>query len=230
MKKLSFERPWLLAVAALAVIAGQAGAQSVPEERYENLRWENIGPARGGRSTAVAGSDARPLEFYFGATGGGLWKTSDAGTTWRNVTDDQIGSASVGSVQVCAADPDVVYIGTGETQLRGNIQQGDGVYRSEDGGETWTHLGLREAQNFARIRIHPDDCETAWVAALGKHSAANPERGIYKTTDGGQTWSHVLYRDSRTGAVDLAMDPGNEEVLLSPRAFCGALDVARGRS
>ena len=215
MKDLLFERSWFVAVLAVAVIAADAQAQSFPTELYDNLRWENIGPARGGRSTAVAGSDARPLEFYFGAAGGGLWKSSDAGTTWDNVTDHQIESASVGAVQVCAADPDVVYIGTGETQLRGNIQQGDGVYRSEDGGETWSHLGLREGQNFARIRIHPNDCETAWVAALGKHSAPNPERGVYKTTDGGQTWSQVLYRDERTGAVDITMEPGNPDVLYA---------------
>jgi hypothetical protein len=150
-------------LAALVLVAGPSPihAQTYPEELFSNLEWENIGPSRGGRSTAVAGSAARPLEYYFGATGGGLWKTTDAGNTWENVTDHQINSASVGAVQVCEADPDVVYIGTGETQLRGNIQQGDGVYRTTDGGETWTHLGLEEAQNFARIRVHPSDCNTA---------------------------------------------------------------------
>ncbi len=195
--------------------SGELSGQTYPEELYDALSWRNIGPARGGRSTAVAGSRARPLEYYFGATGGGLWKTTDAGQTWRPITDGQIGSASVGAVQVCEADPDVVYIGTGETQLRGNIQQGDGVYRSDDGGETWEHLGLEEAQNFSRIRIHPDDCDTAWLAAFGKHSASNPERGIFKTTDGGESWDKVLYRDERTGGVDISVDATDPDVLYA---------------
>ncbi len=215
MEGRTLKRAWIPAVAAIALLSTDALAQAFPAELLENLRWENIGPARGGRSTAVAGSDARPFEYYFGATGGGLWKSTDAGTTWQPVTDHQIGSSSVGAVQVCAADPDVVYIGTGETQLRGNLQQGDGVYRSDDAGETWTHLGLEEAQNFSRIRIHPTDCSTAWVAAFGKHSAPNAERGVYKTTDGGRTWRRVLYRDDRTGAVDISMEPGNPDVLYA---------------
>jgi photosystem II stability/assembly factor-like uncharacterized protein len=215
MRDLLFGRTWLVAGVALVLLSPDAQAQSFPQELYSNLQWENIGPARGGRSTAVAGSDARPLEYYFGASGGGLWKTSDAGTTWSNVTDHQIESSSVGAVQVCAADPDVVYIGMGETQLRGNIQQGDGVYRSDDAGETWAHVGLEEAQNIARIRVHPTDCQTAWAAALGKHSAPNPERGVYKTTDGGRSWDLVLFRDELTGAVDLSMEPGNPDVLYA---------------
>ncbi len=179
------------------------------------LEWTNEGPPRGGRSTAVAGSSARPLEYYFGATGGGLWKTSDGGTTWAPVTDGKITSASVGAAVVCEADPDVLYIGTGETQIRGNIQQGDGVYKSTDAGDTWTHIGLRETQNVARIRVHPTDCNTAWVAAFGKHSIDNPERGIYKTTDGGETWDHVLFHDEKSGGVDISIDPGNPDVMYA---------------
>jgi len=190
-------------------------AQTYSEDLYDGLRWQNIGPARGGRSIGVAGSDARPYEYYFGATGGGLWKTTDAGTTWRPVTDGKINSASVGAVQVCEANPDIVYIGTGETQIRGNIQQGDGVYKSTNGGTTWRHLGLAETQNIARIRIHPTDCNTVWVAAFGVHSMPNPERGIYKTTNGGETWRKVLERDERTGGVDLVVDPNNPAVLYA---------------
>lgn len=215
MKELLRLRTWLLGIAALAAFGTSADAQSYPTELFENLRWENVGPARGGRSTAAAGSDARPLEYYFGASGGGLWKTADAGTTWNPVTDNQIGSASVSAVQVCEANPDVVYIGTGETEIRGNIQQGDGVYRSEDAGETWVHLGLKESQNFARIRIHPDDCDIAWVAAWGQHSAENPERGVYKTTDGGETWRLVLQRDARTGAQDISIDATNPDIIYA---------------
>ena len=131
------------------------------------------------------------MEYYFGATGGGLWKTADAGQTWAPVTDGKITSSSIGAVQVCEADPEVVYIGGGETQIRGNIQQGDGVYKSTDGGETWRHLGLGAAQNIARIRIHPTDCNTVWVAAFGVHSMPNPDRGIFKSTNGGETWRKV---------------------------------------
>ena len=192
-----------------------AAAQTYPEKLYDALSWTNIGPSRGGRSQAVAGSDARPLEYYFGATGGGLWKTTDAGTTWKPVTDGQIGSASIGAVQVCEANPDVVYIGTGETELRGNIQQGDGVYKSTDAGKTWTHLGLEETQNISRIRVHPQDCNTVWVAAFGKHSVANPERGVFKSVNGGVTWRKVLYRDERSGAGDLILDPNNPAIMYA---------------
>ena len=215
MKDMLRPGSWLTTLAAIAVMGSNAHAQTYPVDLYENLQWENIGPARGGRSTAVAGSEARPLEYYFGAAGGGLWKTSDAGTSWSPVTDHQIGSSSVGAVQVCEANPDVVYIGTGETQIRGNIQQGDGVYRSDDAGETWTHVGLEASQNFSRIRIHPTDCNTAWVAAWGQHSAPNPERGVYKTTDGGDSWRLVLARDERTGAQDISLDPNNPDVMYA---------------
>ncbi|HSR42245.1 MAG TPA: hypothetical protein VLL48_08740, partial [Longimicrobiales bacterium] len=206
---------FLSALASTFAWAPPTGAQTVDEGLYDVLEWDNVGPARGGRSTAVAGSDARPLEYYFGATGGGLWKTADGGTTWEPVTDGQIGAASIGAVAVCANDPDVVYIGGGETQLRGNVQQGDGVYRSDDAGETWEHMGLEETQNISRIRIHPDDCETAWVAALGKHSVDNPERGVFKTTDGGRSWRKVLFKSDRAGAVDLTLDPANPDLMYA---------------
>ena len=206
----------VLATAPLyGVAVGRAEAQTYPAELYDALEWTNVGPARGGRSTATAGSDARPLEYYFGATGGGLWKTTDGGTTWAPVTDGQINSASVGAVQVCESNPDMLYIGMGETELRGNVQQGDGVYKSTDAGETWTHMGLTETQNISRIRIHPQDCNIAWVAALGVHSAENVERGVFKTTNGGITWNKVLYRDPRTGAVDITVDPNNPAVMYA---------------
>jgi photosystem II stability/assembly factor-like uncharacterized protein len=179
------------------------------------LQWRNIGPNRGGRSIGVAGSTARPLEYYFGATGGGLWKTTDGGTTWEPVTDGKIGSASVGAVAVCEANPDVVYIGTGETQLRGNIMQGDGVYKSTDAGRNWQHVGLRETQNVGRVRIHPTDCNTIYVAAFGHHGAPNAERGIYKSTNGGSSWDKVLYRDDKSGGVDLVIDVKNPNTVYA---------------
>lgn len=207
-----------VALALLGVWAAEAApvsAQTVDEELYSSLNWTNLGPDRGGRATGVAGSDSRPFEYYFGAAGGGLWKTDDAGQNWENVTDGFIGSSSVGAVAVCEADPDVVYIGTGETQIRGNIMQGDGAYRSDDGGDSWEHIGLVETQNIARIRVHPTDCNTAWAAGFGKHSAENPERGIYKTTDGGQNWRQVLYRDPRSGGVDISVHPGNPDIIYA---------------
>jgi photosystem II stability/assembly factor-like uncharacterized protein len=189
--------------------------QVYPTEAFDALEWESVGPNRGGRSIAAAGTVARPLEYYFGATGGGLWKTTDGGNTWEPVTDGKITSSSIGALGICETDPDIVYIGGGETQLRGNIQQGDGVYGTTDGGETWTHLGLRETQNIARIRVHPTDCNTAWVAGFGVHSAENPERGIYKTTDGGESWNLVLHRDARTGGVDISVHPTNPDIVYA---------------
>ena len=199
----------------LCVLPATAVGQGFEAKLYDALQWRSLGPDRGGRSTAVAGSAARPLEYYFGATGGGLWKTMDAGQTWQPVTDGQVNSASVGAVQVCEANPDVVYIGMGETQLRGNIQQGDGVYKSIDGGTTWRHVGLAATQNIARIRVHPTDCNMVWVAAFGVHSAPNAERGVYKSSNGGETWRKVLFRNPQTGAVDLTLDPGNPAVMYA---------------
>ncbi len=189
--------------------------ETFPDDFWSSLEWRNVGPPRGGRSIAVAGSDARALEYFMGTTGGGLWKSTDGGQNWDPVTDGQITSGSIGAVQVCGSDPDIVYMGTGETQLRGNIQQGDGAYKSTDGGETWEHVGLRETQNIARIRIHPDNCDVAWAAAFGKHSADNPERGVFKTTDGGETWRKVLYKSDKAGAVDISVDVTNPDVLYA---------------
>ncbi|HSK18754.1 MAG TPA: hypothetical protein VK912_06420 [Longimicrobiales bacterium] len=198
--------------AAPRLLPAQEAATPDP---FAALSWENIGPDRGGRSIAVGGSDARPLEYYFGATGGGLWKTTDGGTTWNPVTDGQITSASVGSIGVCAANPDVVYIGTGETQLRGNIQAGDGLYRTTDAGETWQHIGLREARNFSRVRVHPTNCDVVFAGAFGEYGAENEERGIYRSTDGGATWTRVLYRDAKTGGVDVSIDETNPNVIYA---------------
>ncbi len=182
---------------------------------FASLEWRSIGPLRGGRSITCAGSPSRPNEYYFGATGGGLWKTTDGGLTWRPVTDHQIHSSSVGAVAVSASNPDVVYLGMGETQLRGNIMQGDGVYKSTDAGKTWKHIGLADTQSIARIRIHPTNPDLVYVAALGHPYGRNAERGVFRSKDGGQSWQKVLYRDDRSGAVDLVLDPRHPEVMFA---------------
>jgi len=182
---------------------------------FPPLRWRCLGPKRGGRSIAVAGHKDRPFEYYFGATGGGLWKTTDGGATWYPVTDGQILSSSVGAVAVAESNPDIVYLGMGESQLRQNVLQGDGVYKSTDGGQTWVHMGLEETQVVSRIRIHPSDPNRVYVAALGHPFGPNPERGIFRTLDGGGTWKKILFRDERTGAVDLVLDPSDPDVLYA---------------
>lgn len=195
----------------------QAPFQSLQQDTsfYSALTFRNVGPNRGGRSQAVGGSASRPYEYYFGATGGGVWKTTDAGTTWKAMTDKDLKSSSVGAIGVCEANPDVVYAGMGETELRGNIMQGDGVYKSTDGGKTWSHAGLNESQAIARIRVHPTNCDVAYAAVLGHPYGPNQERGVFKTMDGGKNWQRVLFKDDRTGAVDLAMDPAHPDVLYA---------------
>lgn len=189
---------------------------------FAGLRWRSIGPSRGGRSIAVAGSTSRPFEYYFGATGGGVWKTTDGGVTWRPVTDRFIRTSSVGALAIAESNPDVVYAGMGEVALRGNVIQGDGIYRTTDGGRTWTHLGLEKTMAIGRIRVHPSNPDLVYVAALGDPYGPHPDRGIFKTSDGGKTWSKVLFRNDRTGAVDLAMDPKNPDVL-----YAGLWEVSR---
>jgi len=179
------------------------------------LRWRNIGPNRGGRSLAVAGSRSRRNEYYFGATGGGLWKTTDGGASWKPVTDGQITSSSVGAVAVADSNPDIVYLGMGETELRGSILQGDGIYKSVDAGKTWRKSGLADTQAVSRIRIHPRNPDLIYVAALGHPYGPNEQRGVFRSTDGGKTWRRILYRSHRAGAVDLCLDPNHPEVLYA---------------
>ena len=206
---------------SLTVLAGslalyaRASAEVYDEKFFGGLSWRSIGPKRGGRSQAVAGSTARHLEYYFGVTGGGVWKTTDAGTTWKPVTDKHFKTSSVGAIAVAESNPDIVYVGMGETELRGNIAQGDGVYKSNDAGETWEHMGLEKTMAISRVRIHPKDPDRVYVAAFGNPFHPNPERGVYRTADGGKTWELLLHRDDKTGAVDLVLDPGNPDTLYA---------------
>lgn len=197
------------------VLCALAAAQPLPSQLLEHLEWRSIGPFRGGRSIAVSGVYGNNDVYFMGTTGGGLYKTTDGGETWLPCTDGQIGTGSVGAVEVSMSNPNIVYMGMGEHALRGNVSHGDGIYRSDDQGETWRHLGLEETHVIGRTRIHPEDPDTVWVSALGKVWMPSQERGIYKTTDGGQTWRKVLFVDERSGALDICLDPQNPDTLYA---------------
>ncbi len=210
--------------------SAKAAPQTASAGPFGALRWRSLGPARGGRSIAVAGSAARPYEYYMGATGGGLWKTTDAGISWKPVTDGLIHYSSVGAVAVSASNPDIVYIGTGEADIRGNIIQGGGAYKSSDAGKTWTHIGLADTQVIAKIRVHPTNPDLVYVAAFGHHAAPNPERGVFRSRDGGKTWEKILFRDNKTGADELVIDPNNPQVIYVAlwEAYRNAFEMSSG--
>lgn len=215
MKKLL----WVIFVLALCncLQAQNPNTYSNPYEAkyFEKFKWRNIGPLRGGRSLGCTGSPGRPNEYYFGATGGGLWKTTDGGQEWAPVTDGKISCSSIGAVAVAETNPDVVYIGGGETQLRGSITQGDGVYKSTDAGKTWRHLGLKETQAISRIRVHPTNPDIVYVGALGHPYGDNEERGLFRSIDGGNTWKKILYVSPKAGVADLIIDRKNPKIIYA---------------
>jgi photosystem II stability/assembly factor-like uncharacterized protein len=179
------------------------------------LEWRSIGPFRGGRVVAVAGHPTELATFYMGSTGGGIWKTDDGGTYWENISDGFFNRASVGAIAVAASDPNVIYVGMGESTIRSNVSHGDGVYKSLDGGRTWKHCGLTETRNIGKVRVHPTNPDLVYVAALGHAHGPNPERGVYRSKDGGATWEHVLFRSPEAGAVDLSLDPTNPRIIYA---------------
>ncbi len=198
-----------------AVLAAQEADAGTPG-LFGSMHWRNVGPFRGGRAVAVTGVPGDPSTFYFGSVGGGVWKTEDAGVTWRNVTDGFLSTASVGAIAVSESDPNVIYVGMGEHPIRGvTSSHGDGVYRSTDAGRTWTHVGLEATRAISRIRVHPHDPDLVYVAAQGAPFAPTPDRGIYRSRDGGETWERVLHVDENTGASDLAMDRTNPRILYA---------------
>ncbi|HEV2118034.1 MAG TPA: hypothetical protein VGR48_18500 [Terriglobales bacterium] len=189
-------------------------AQGLDPSLYAGLRWRNIGPFRGGRALAAAGVPGEPETFYFGAVGGGVWKTTDSGRVWKPIFD-AAPIASIGALAVAPSNPSVIYVGTGEADMRSDISFGDGVYKSTDAGKSWRNVGLRETRHIGRILIDAHDPNIVLVAALGRAYGPNPERGVFRSTDGGQTWQKVLYKDENTGAIDLTFDPDNSQTVFA---------------
>ena len=196
------------------VLAAAPAQAAVNPNLFGGLQWRNIGPQRAGRAIAVAGVPSEPDTFYFGAVGGGVWKTVNDGRTWTPIFDTQ-DIASIGAVAVAPSDPNVVYVGSGEADMRSSIQQGNGMYKSVDGGKTWSRIGLDDTRAIGRVVIDPKDPNVVYVAALGHPYGPNAQRGVFKTTDGGKTWSKVLYENENTGAIDIALDPANSNVLFA---------------
>src|SRR5690606_5930683 len=178
------------------------------------MQYRNIGPTRGGRVVAAGGDPVNKAVSYMGTTGGGVWKTDDGGTTWRNVSDGYFKWASVGALAVAPSDSNVIYAGMGETTIRGNVSRGDGVYKSTDGGRTWRRMGLTDSQNIGSIVVHPEDPDTLYVAAFGHVWGPSAQRGLYRSSDGGETWELTLHVSERAGALDIAMDPTNPRILF----------------
>ncbi|GAB3540355.1 hypothetical protein GCM10027443_38130 [Pontibacter brevis] len=187
---------------------------TVDPELYNGLNWRSIGPYVGGRSATATGVPGKPNLYYFGSVGGGVWRTTDGGATWDNISDGFFGG-SIGAVAVSEADPNVIYVGEGEKTVRGNVSSGFGVWKSVDAGKTWQHTGLRDTKHIGRIRIHPDNPDVVYVAAMGDLYKSNEERGVFKSTDGGKTWKKTLFANKDAGAVDLIIDPSNPRNLYA---------------
>jgi len=201
---------------ALILACSVAAAQSIPypQSLYDAIEWRNIGPFRGGRSCAVTGVPGQPNLFYFGAAGGGVWRTKDGGQSWKNISDGYFGG-SIGAVAVSTYDPNVIYVGGGEKTVRGNVSFGYGIWKSVDGGKTWEQKGLKNSRHIGRIRIHPRNPDIAYAAVMGDLFKGTEERGVYRTTDGGETWERILFANADAGAVDLILDPNNPRVVYA---------------
>ena len=197
-------------------LASSGAASSVQQvaSLASGLRWRMLGPFRGGRVDAVSGVPGRPNEFYFGAVNGGVWKSIDAGRVWEPVFDSQP-VASIGALAVAPSAPNTVYVGSGESTLRDSAGFGNGMYKSTDAGKTWTHIGLDDTQHIGKIAVHPTNPNIVFVAAIGHLYAANPARGVYRTRDGGRSWEKVLYKDENVGAIEVAIDPVNPQVVYA---------------
>ena len=205
---------WCVA-ALLTIGSAAANAQSYDQKLFQEMQWRCIGPFRGGRTVAITGVPGQPSLFYMAAVNGGVWKTTDFGNTWSAIFDEAGSSGSVGAIAVAPSNSNVLYVGSGEGLQRPDLAVGDGIYKSIDAGKTWTHLGLRDAQQITAIVVDPKNAERVYVAAEGHPYGPNAERGVFRSTDGGQSWEKVLYKDENTGAAELVMDPGNAQVLYA---------------
>ncbi len=185
------------------------------ENPWKNLQYRQIGPFRGGRVTAVAGINNQPNVYYFGATGGGVYKTTDGGVNWIPISDEYFKTGSVGAIGVSESDPNILYVGMGESPVRGNVSHGDGVYKSSDAGKTWKHIGLSDTRQIGRVRVHPKNPDLVYVAAMGHLWGANNERGVFRSKDGGKTWEKILFRSAEAGAFDLILDPDNANTIYA---------------
>lgn len=219
MKILRRALPFLFAAGVLVRLGFTATAspQATPtfdQNIFSSLKWRSIGPFRGGRALAVTGVRGQADVYYFGSVGGGVWKTNDAGRTWRPIFDSQP-IASIGAIAVAPSNPNVIYVGSGEADMRSSISYGNGMYKSTDAGKSWTHIGLEDTRQIARIVVDPDDSEKVFVAALGHAYGPNKERGVFRSNDGGATWKQILFHDENTGAIDLAMEPGNPQHMIA---------------
>lgn len=194
--------------------AGMIFAQQIPPSAYQAMKWRLIGPFRGGRAIAVAGVAGNPALYYFGAVDGGIWKTTDAGRVWRPLWKHEA-VASIGSIAVAPSDPNVIYAGTGEADIRSDLSIGGGMYKSTDAGKTWRFIGLKETQQISKVIVDPSNANIILVAALGHAYGPNPERGVFRSTDGGATWTKVLYKDENTGAIDICFDPSNPQIVYA---------------
>ncbi len=200
----------------ISLRTSQAQQSASSSDPIKGLRWRSIGPYRGGRSVAVTGIASQPMVYYFGGTGGGVFKSTDGGANWEAVSDGQpFGTGTVGAIEVSQSDPNVVYVGMGETPVRGNVSHGDGVYKSMDAGKTWKRIGLEDTRHIGRIRVHPKNPDLVYVAALGHIFGPNEQRGVYRSKDGGKTWDRVLFKSNKAGAVDLILDPSNPNVIYA---------------
>src|SRR6266481_3349907 len=223
---MQFRARTILVAGALAGLAAAtpAPAQQYDQKLFSEMRWRCIGPFRGGRTVAITGVPHQPTVFYIAAVNGGVWKTTDTGNTWEPIFDGQA-SGSVGAIAVAPSDPNVIYVGSGEGLQRPDLATGDGIYKSTDAGKSWTHLGsekgvpdkgsLRDAQQITAILVDPKDPNRVFVAAAGHPYGPNMERGVFRSTDGGQTFQKVLYKDENTGAADLAFDPTNPQTIYA---------------
>ena len=201
-------------VAAISLADSPVSAQTYDPSMYQEMRWRMIGPFRGGRTVSISGIPGHQNVFYMAPNNGGVWKSTDFGRTWQPIFDDQP-TGSIGALAVAPSNPDIIYVGSGEGLRRPDLSVGDGMYKSTDGGRTWQHLGLRDAQQIASIIVDPKDPNRLFVAAQGHPYGPNPERGVFRSLDGGQSWQKVLYKDENVGGMDLAFDPRNPQIVYA---------------